>query len=84
MTNNIEKQSFGQAGAVFESGTTAVTGDFCAIQVIEAATLSAITWPELSGDAITGVEIPAGVTIFGQITGFTLSGGSVLAYKAIK
>ena len=81
-TNNIEKQSFGEAGAVFESGTTAVAGEFCAILVVEAAVFSALTWPELTGDAMTSVTIPAGVTIYGQITAFTLSSGKVLAYKA--
>lgn len=81
MTSPIEKQSFGQAGAIFESGTDAVTGDFCSLQVLETATFSALTWPELSGDTLTGVAIPAGITIYGQITGFTLSSGKVLAYN---
>lgn len=83
-TNNIEKQSFGQAGAVFESGTTAVAGGFCAVHVIAEAVFSALDWPELSGDALTGVTIPAGTTLYGDITGFTLSSGSVLAYKAAR
>lgn len=82
--NNIEKQSFGQAGAVFESGTTAVTGGFCAIHVIAEAVFSALDWPELSGDTLTGVTIPAGTTIFGEISGFTLTSGSVLAYKGAR
>jgi hypothetical protein len=81
-TNNIEKQSFGQAGAVFESGTTPIAGDFCAILVVEAAVFDTLTWHELSGDALTGVTIPAGITIYGQITGFELDSGKVLAYKA--
>lgn len=83
-TNNIEKQSFGQAGAVFESGTTAVTGGFCALHIVSNAVFSSITWPELSGDALTGVTLLAGTTIFGDITGFTLSSGSVLAYNAAR
>ena len=82
--NNIEKQSFGQAGAVFESGTTAVEGSFCALHIVENTVFNSITWPELSGDSITGVTILAGTTIFGDITGFTLTSGAVLAYKAAR
>ena len=91
-TNNIEKQSFGQAGATFEAGTQGHTGDYCALLIIEDATFTVLTWPELNtkngvalspaADAITGVVIPAGVTIYGQISAFTLSDGAVLAYHA--
>tara|TARA_B100000519_G_scaffold199463_1_gene210728 strand:+ start:892 stop:1146 length:255 start_codon:yes stop_codon:yes gene_type:complete len=81
-TNNIEKQSFGQAGATFESGTNSVGGEFCAILVVEDAVFTSLSWPELAGDAITGVTIPAGVTIYGQINDFKLTSGKVLAYHA--
>lgn len=82
--NPIEEQSFGRAGAIFESGTTAVSGSFCAVQVMSEATFSALDWPELSGDALTGVAIPTGTVIYGDIQGFTLTSGSVLAYKAAR
>ena len=82
MTNNIDKQSFGQSGATVVSDTTATTGDFCAIQVLETANFSAITWPELTG-TLTGIDIPAGTVIYGQITGFTLTSGKVLAYNQV-
>lgn len=79
----IEKQSFGQAGAVFVNTTAATTGEFCAIQVISSAVFSALTWPELTGTAsLLGTTIPAGTVIFGQISAFTLTSGAVLAYKA--
>ena len=83
-TTNINKQSFGQAGATFESGTTAVTGEFCAILIVADAVFTVLTWPEQDGDDMsTGtVTFPAGVTIYGQITAFTLASGQVLAYKA--
>lgn len=81
-TNNIEKQSFGQEGATFESGTTAISGEFCAISMVEDTVFSAFTWAELDGDTITSVTFPAGFTIYGQITAFTLTSGKVLAYKA--
>ncbi len=96
-TNNIEKQSFGQAGAVYlKDASQAVTGDFCAITSLDDATyFSALTWGELNksqvdgsaisnADAITGSDatIPAGVTIYGQITSVTLGAGRVIIYNA--
>ena len=81
-TNNIEKQSFGQEGATFESGTTAITGEFCAITMVEDTVFSSLTWAELDGDTITGNTFSAGFTIYGQITAFALTSGKVLAYKA--
>lgn len=83
-TNNIEKQSFGQAGAVFESGTSSITGEFCAIFFLEDTVFTSLTWPEQTGDDMsTGtVTFPKGATIFGQITAFQLASGKVLAYNA--
>ena len=83
-TNNIDKQSFGEAGATFESGTSPVAGEFCAILIVADAVFTALTWAEQDGDDMsTGtVTFPAGVTIYGQITAFTLASGQVLAYKA--
>ncbi len=95
-TNNVEKQSFGEAGAAYVKQTiTAVTGQFCAITSLDDATyFDALTWPELGkhrdGTAIdnhetiigSGNTIPKGITIYGQITGFQLGEGSVIAYNA--
>lgn len=81
-TNNIDKQSFGQEGATFKSSGSA-SGEFCAITMVEDTIFSALTWPELDGDTITGVTFSAGFTIYGQITAFTLTSGKVLAYKAV-
>ena len=96
-TSNIDKQSFGQAGAAYVTAAgSPVTGDFCAITSLDAATyFSAITWPELNksqvdGSAISNTDtivasadtIPKGVTIYGQISGFTLAAGRVIAYNA--
>ncbi len=82
MTNNIEKQSFGENGAVVITSSTPATGSFCALQVLEEANFSAISWPELEG-SLTGFPIPAGTVIYGQITAFTLSSGKVIAYKQV-
>jgi len=82
MTNKIDKQSFGQNGAVVVTSSTPATGSFCALQVLEEANFSAISWPELEG-SLTGFTIPAGTVIYGQIAAFTLSSGKVLAYKQV-
>ena len=79
----------GQAGCFFETGTTANTYNTVAIQFIEDTVFTTLT-PEDSkfigtsggsGDAITTETFPAGVTIYGRWTGFTLSSGAVIAYK---
>jgi|TARA_A100001037_G_scaffold282506_1_gene287145 hypothetical protein len=89
-TSNIDKQSFGQAGAKFLSGTDSLVGDFCAFTVIEDAVLHATNtiWPEftdgtknLKGNT-NSVTIPAGITIYGQFSKLGLDSGSILAYYA--
>ena len=82
MTNKIDKQSFGQNGAVVVTPSTPATGSFCALQVLEEANFSAISWSELEG-SLTGFSFPAGTVIYGQITALTLSSGKVLAYKQV-
>jgi hypothetical protein len=70
-------------GVVIETGTTAVTGDFYAIQILATANFSAFTENVATGDAMTGFDIPAGVTLYNGrgITAFTLTSGKVRAYK---
>lgn len=70
-------------GVVTETGTTPVTGDFYAIQVIEAATFTTFTENGASGDAMTGFSVPAGTMLYNGkgITAFTMSSGKVRAYK---
>lgn len=77
-----DKIESGDASVVFESGTTAVTGNFCRIEVVTAATFSTLTCPKASGDAMTGIAFPANFAIKTPITAFTLTSGSVLAYKS--
>lgn len=78
----IDKQSFAQSGGVYRNTTTATTGEFCGILVIDAAVFSAIDFPELSGDSIVGDTIPAGVFLPGQIKSFTLASGKVFAVNS--
>jgi hypothetical protein len=82
MASIAEKQQFGQAGSVNESGTTAITGDFCAIQILNDAVFSLITDSLASGDAITTLTLPAGLVIYGKFTAFTLTSGAVRAYMS--
>jgi hypothetical protein len=83
----------GQKGSLFEGGTTAITGKrIVAIQVIDDCTFSVLTphtdfsagsfigTTNQSGDSVSGVSFPGGITIFGVWDGFTLSGGKVVAY----
>ena len=94
--NRTLKGIYGEAGAAYVTGTAAVTGDFCAITSLSDSTyFSAITWGELNKSQVdgstigntdnivaSGDTIPAGTTIYGQITGFTLGAGRVIAYNA--
>ena len=85
-TNNIEKQSFGQAGATMRSGTESIEKDICAILVIEDAVLDAsgTTWDELTDTGVGakalkgGVTLPAGITIYWQFSKVPLDSGTVL------
>lgn len=77
----VVTQQAGAAGCHIETGTTAVTGNFVAIEVIEAATFTTLTIANQSGDSPTGFAWPVGGPIIkGNITAFTLSSGKVIAY----
>ncbi len=58
-------------GVVIETGTNAVTGDFYAIQVLEAATFTTFTENGASGDAMTagasGLELVSVADIIAQL-----------------
>lgn len=77
-----DKQSFGEAGCVVVTGTDEVTGDFCAIHILEATTFTTITNILASGDALTGFSIPAGIVLYGKFSDFELLSGKVIAYKS--
>ena len=82
MTNNIDKQTFGQSGATYVAGGGSATGEFCALQILEDSQFSSLTWPELTGTFPT-TTILAGTVIYGQIASFVLTSGKVLAYKQV-
>lgn len=74
--------SLGQFGAVYESGTTAVSGVFGCITALEDSAFSSLTATNWTGDSTASLPLKAGVTIFGRFTAFTLSSGKVVAYNA--
>lgn len=69
MTNNIDKQSFGEAGCVSITGTTQAppAGQFCAISFVTDSQIttgfSATEAPLWTGPE-TGFTYPAGFTIY--------------------
>jgi len=81
-TNNIDKQSFGQAGATFLSDAdVTITGSFCAVLIVEDAVFNVLTWPELNkslggsdwlpttaGDAVTNADVITAVTFPAGVT----------------
>jgi len=69
-------------GAVTETGTTAITGQFSEIHCITATTFATLTDLTHSGDVATGFAYPAGFILYGNFTAFTLTSGSVRAYVA--
>ena len=68
------------AGVQVATGTGSGTGPFNAIFVVAAATFSAWAEDGLTG-TMTGVAFPAGSWIYGNIKSFTLTSGTVRAYK---
>ena len=86
-----QNAALGQAGAIFEDGTTAVSSKkIVAIQFVDDSAFTTLT-PSTSdfigtaggnGDAIdSSNSFPAGMTIYGQWTAFTLASGTIIAYQ---
>lgn len=71
----------GTAAATITTNTTAVTGTFAAITVLSDAVFTSLTRANTTG-TLGSTTIPAGVTIFGDITGYKLASGAVIAYGA--
>jgi len=72
----------GQAGSDLVEDTTAMTGNWFAIQVIEEAAFSVLTDASMTvTGTLSGITYPAGLLFFGAFTAFTLSSGAVQAYR---
>ena len=73
---------FSHDGGVVVNDTTATTGRFGAIQVINDAVFSAITAPDYTNATdLTTITIVAGTVLYGRITAFTLTSGVVIAHN---
>lgn len=66
---------------VVTTNTTAVSGTFSAIQILEDTIFSSLTEIGVSGQSMTGFTLLAGTTIFGRFTAYTLTSGKVRAYS---
>lgn len=82
-TNGVSVKNLkGEAGAVVETGTTAISGgDFEAIQCLADTVLASYTSSTLTGDSLAGVTLPAGTIIYARFSAFTLTSGKVIAYN---
>ena len=74
-------ESKGGSSATITTGTTAVTGTFSAITVLSDAVFTSLTRANTTG-SLGATTVPAGVTLFGTITGYQLASGAVIAYGA--
>lgn len=85
MTPYLDKQNAGLGGVIYETGTTALTGlDVAVIDCLTTTTFATLTNALGSGDAITGIALPAGTQLRGKFTAITLTSGAIAAYKSVK
>lgn len=87
-----QNAALGQAGAIVETSNTAVTGkSIVAIQFIEDSVFTVLTPSDTTngygvgtsynGDTLGSITLPAGMTIYGHWTAFTLGSGKIIAYQ---
>lgn len=75
---------FGLNGFVYENGTNAITatsGTYICAYFNTASVIASMTVTNAQNDSLAGAEMPAGTTIYGDITAITLTSGSVFLYK---
>ena len=80
-TPNFQRQVLGQKGFRYLSGSASGTSGehYRAITVLDDATL---TVTSESGDGLTSIDVPAGVSIYGLFKTVSISAGKILAYIA--
>lgn len=76
-------QDYNQRGVEVVTDTAAHTGSFVGFKVLVAATISAITAAQNSGNALTGFAIPVGTELRFPFTSITLTSGTIVCSKAI-
>lgn len=76
-------QDSGEPGIIYETGTTALTGlNVHRIDCLTATEFATLANAYATGDAITGISLPAGTVLRGKFTAVTLTSGAVALYKA--
>ena len=82
MTNNIDKQSFGEAGCVAIT-TAAITADqYCAMQCVTDVTLTVSAEQAPLATGISGWTFPSGFVLFTPINGGSITGTAIF-YKSL-
>jgi hypothetical protein len=71
--------SLGQDGVVYVTSATQTNGSFRAIQAVADTVFAALVARDWTGTT-AGLALPAGTTIFGDFTSFTLTSGKVVAF----
>ena len=71
----------GQNSVVITVNTSPITGDFHAIQCVNDTVFSLLTETGVSCGALTGLTNPAGVTLYGRFSAYTLTSGAVRAHS---
>ena len=80
-TDIAVQDSMGLQGFTLVTSTAEQTSGYVALQIVSATVISAIAGTGIAG-TWSGTTIPAGFTIVGRISSFTLASGSVIAYFA--
>jgi len=83
--NRFDKQNSGETGVIYEKGTDARTDlDVCKITTLTTTRFAVLTNTLASSDsdAITGIDIAAGVDLYGRFTAVTLTSGAVAMYRS--
>ena len=79
----VTNQSGLQGGEVINAASGATSGIWVGVQVINDTVFSSLECNLDQPAKLIGPTIPAGVTIFGRVTGMTITGaGIVIAYNS--
>ena len=81
-TQALLNEQLGGLGSIEVFTTTAQTGkDFYAVQFVLERVISSITVADCTGEGSLVTTIPAGTTLFMNITAITLTSGLAIGYK---
>lgn len=88
IVGSLDAAALGQLGGDWIDDTAAHVGDWCVITALTAATFTLCTTGTFTvnggnaAEPLNGKVLPAGMSIYGRFTAITLTGGSVVAYRA--